>query len=180
VAYIGGRSGYKNFAVLLQAIAISVGKGEPLRLKVIGQPLSKSEQKTMTQLGIGQLVVEVVNPPSIDEALEDCFAVVSTSLAEGFGLVSLEAGKRRIPLVSSDIPVMREILGDAALYFPPKDPLRLHEMLLRLLESTDEYFERAAAMFRATERYSVEKMATETMTVYHQVAQEEAGRRRAR
>lgn len=42
--------------------------------------------------------------------------VVLPSLYEGFGLPAVEAMEFGIPLVCSDIPVLREVAGDAALY----------------------------------------------------------------
>jgi glycosyltransferase involved in cell wall biosynthesis len=45
-------------------------------------------------------------------------ALIQASIAEGFGLPLVEAGSRGVPLLLSDIPVFREIAGDAAIYFP--------------------------------------------------------------
>src|SRR5207245_1810440 len=44
---------------------------------------------------------------------------VFPSLAEGFGFPVLEAMAHGTPVVCSDIPVLRELAGDAALYFNP-------------------------------------------------------------
>jgi len=40
---------------------------------------------------------------------------------EGFGLPVLEAMRRGVPVACSDIPVLREVGGDVAHYFPPDD-----------------------------------------------------------
>lgn len=40
------------------------------------------------------------------------------SRSEGFGLPLLEAGLHRLPIVASDLPVFREIVGDGAWLFP--------------------------------------------------------------
>ncbi len=52
--------------------------------------------------------------------LAGCFAF--PTLAEGFGLPVLEAMQRAVPVACSDIPVLREVCGDAVLYFDPHDP----------------------------------------------------------
>lgn len=49
-------------------------------------------------------------------------AVALPSWYEGFGLPALEACAAGAPVVASDLPVLREIAGDAALYAPPGDP----------------------------------------------------------
>ncbi len=46
-------------------------------------------------------------------------AVVYVPLYEGFGLPPLEAMAARVPVLVSDIPALREVCGDAALYRSP-------------------------------------------------------------
>jgi glycosyltransferase involved in cell wall biosynthesis len=48
-------------------------------------------------------------------------AFVFVSLDEGFGIPMLEALHFGAPVVASDIPVFREILGDRATFVPPLD-----------------------------------------------------------
>jgi glycosyltransferase involved in cell wall biosynthesis len=48
--------------------------------------------------------------------------VVLPSLYEGFGLPAVEALRAGAPLVASDLPVLREVAGEAALYAPPDRP----------------------------------------------------------
>ena len=52
---------------------------------------------------------------------------------EPFGLSALEAGLSRCALVLGDIPSLREVWGDAALYVPPDDHEALHAALMRLI-----------------------------------------------
>jgi glycosyltransferase involved in cell wall biosynthesis len=52
---------------------------------------------------------------------------------EPFGLSALEAGLSSCALVLGDIPSLREVWGDAALYVPPDDHAALHAALLRLM-----------------------------------------------
>lgn len=54
---------------------------------------------------------------------------------EPFGLSVLEAALSGCALVLGDIPSLREIWGDAALYVPPGDPAALHDTLAKLIES---------------------------------------------
>lgn len=52
---------------------------------------------------------------------------------EPFGLAPLEAAQRGCALVLGDIPSLREVWGDAALYVPADDPASLHAVLARLI-----------------------------------------------
>jgi O-antigen biosynthesis alpha-1,2-mannosyltransferase len=48
-------------------------------------------------------------------------ALIVASYAEGFGLPIIEAAQKALPIIARDIPVLREIAGDNALYFNGND-----------------------------------------------------------
>lgn len=52
----------------------------------------------------------------------DATLVLLPSWYEGFGLPALEACAAGAPVVASDLPVLREVLGDGARYAPPDRP----------------------------------------------------------
>ena len=57
-------------------------------------------------------------------------AVVLPSWLEGFGLPPVEGLAAGAPAIVSDLPVLREVLGDGALYVPPGDAEALADALL--------------------------------------------------
>ena len=58
---------------------------------------------------------------------------VLSSRWEGFGLVLVEAMAHGLPIVSSDLPTSKEIMGDFALYFKNGD---IKELAQRLEDAT--------------------------------------------
>lgn len=61
-------------------------------------------------------------------------ALVIPSLYEGFGIPIIEAMACRVPVIASDIPVFREIAGDAALFYGhPRDQNLLCEAIDKVL-----------------------------------------------
>jgi len=56
-------------------------------------------------------------------------ACIFPSIYEGFHLPPLDALSLGAPVLASDIPVHREVLGDAAEYFPPSDAGRLEALI---------------------------------------------------
>lgn len=63
--------------------------------------------------------------------------VALPSFYEGFGLPAIEALQAGAPLVASDLPVLREVAGDAALYAPPNRPDLWADRIAELLENGD-------------------------------------------
>ena len=79
------------------------------------------------------------------ELLRHAAVVVLASEAEGFGLPLAEAISCGTTAVASDIPALREVGGDAALYAPPHEPGALAAALATALEpsTADRLRERA-------------------------------------
>jgi glycosyltransferase involved in cell wall biosynthesis len=75
---------------------------------------------------------------------EQAFAYINPSTFEGFGMPVLEALAAGIPTACSDIPALREIAGEAALFFDPLDEDAIAEALDRI--AGDEHLRRALAL----------------------------------
>lgn len=65
----------------------------------------------------------------------ECF--IFPSIYEGFGLPPLEAMACGCPVLAADIPVLREVCADAAVYFNPYDVESIHNAILAYLKDTD-------------------------------------------
>jgi glycosyltransferase involved in cell wall biosynthesis len=76
--------------------------------------------------------------------------VVCPSVGEGFDLPSVEAIRSGAAVAASDIPVHREILGEAALYFDPYSTQNMSDTIARMLGNSE---------VKASLRAAVEKQA---------------------
>ena len=95
-----------------------------------------------------------------------CRVFVYPSLYEGFGLPLLEAMACGAPVITSNIPVIRETVGDVALLVSPTDVHELARSLMRLLENPAEREQRSAAGKQHASKFSWEKAAAATLEVY--------------
>jgi glycosyltransferase involved in cell wall biosynthesis len=85
---------------------------------------------------------------------------------EPFGLAALEAARDACALVLGDIPSLREVWGDAAVYVDPDDPAALRRALRTLLDAPA--MARAAGLRaqRRAARYTVEAMTAGHLALY--------------
>jgi glycosyltransferase involved in cell wall biosynthesis len=79
--------------------------------------------------GLGVALTPRPSEQELARLLAGAAVVVSPSRAEGFGLVPLEALVAGAPVIAADIAVTRDVLGDAADYFPPGDDAALAMLL---------------------------------------------------
>lgn len=99
-----------------------------------------------------------------------CRVFVYPSLYEGFGLPLLEAMACGAPVVTSNIPSIRETVGEAALLVSPTDVDELARSLVRLLENSAEREQRSAAGKQHASEFSWDKAAAATLKVYRSLS----------
>ena len=100
----------------------------------------------------------------------ECF--IFPSLYEGFGLPPLEAMACGCPILVSDIPVEREVCGDAAMYFNPLDPNEILRTITQYLNSDDVIKETMRQKgFANIMRFSWEKSAKEVMKIIDTISE---------
>jgi glycosyltransferase involved in cell wall biosynthesis len=79
----------------------------------------------------------LVDDDRLDKLLATATAVCHPSLAEGFGMVCLEAMAHGAPVVAADLPSVREIAGDTVVLVPPDDANAFAGALEGLLADRD-------------------------------------------
>ncbi len=100
-----------------------------------------------------------------------CF--VFPSLYEGFGLPPLEAMACGCPVLVSDIPVEREVCGDAALYFNPLDSKNILHTITQYLNDADVIKEKMRQKgYENVTRFSWERSAKVLMNLVKETIRE--------
>jgi glycosyltransferase involved in cell wall biosynthesis len=101
-----------------------------------------------------------------------CQMFVYPSLYEGFGLPLLEAMACGAPVITSDIPSIRETVGNTACLISPTDSTELARVIMRLLKDAPERKKRSAAGIEHAMKFSWEKTASSTLDLYREVMKE--------
>jgi glycosyltransferase involved in cell wall biosynthesis len=89
------------------------------------------------------------------------------SLYEGFGLPPLEAMACGVPVITSNLSSLPEVVGDAGITVPPKDALALKEALRRVLTEPTLRAELAEKGLARARRFTWAEAARQTADTYH-------------
>lgn len=150
LVYMGSFMPYKN----VEAVAAAMRElpGWTLHL------CSKADDATLARLRAlapeGAIAAhQGVSDEEYRELLAGATALVTASRNEGFGLPVIEAMSAGTPVLCSDIPIFREVAGDAALRFDPDAPADLARAARQVAEPA-EFARRSAAGIAEAARWS--------------------------
>ena len=120
---------HKGYETLLDAYALLPPDVPPLRIAGGVQEPDAYRRLVDQQerLGLGDRVelLGAVAPENLPALYAGARALLFPSEVESFGLPLVEAMATGVPVIASDIPVCREICGEAAMYVPPRDAVEL-------------------------------------------------------
>ena len=113
ILYVGDRKGYKNFESIIKAFGNSSFLKKDYKFICFGgDKFSLKEKLFFDKIGIKKnLFQEFGNDQYLKKFYKNASLFVNTSLIEGFGLTNLEAMSFGCPVLCSEIPIFREILG---------------------------------------------------------------------
>ncbi|MFP7833350.1 glycosyltransferase family 4 protein [Marisediminicola sp. LYQ134] len=129
LVYMGTFMPNKNVETLVRGMASLPG----YRLHLLSRIDDATRERLAALAPQGAVVFENgVSDERYLELLRSSTAMVSACLDEGFGIPLIEALAAATPLVVSDIPVFREVGGDAASFFEPLDPAAFARAVIEL------------------------------------------------
>jgi len=179
ILYVGNAFPYKNLDNLLSALKL-VDKKISLVYAASRNVFVDRLVIKAKEIGIDDRLVVAGFVPNEDLAILYKLAemFVFPSLSEGFGLPGIEAMAAGCPVVCSDIPVFKEVYGDAAVYFDPKKPREIAKAIELIINNSPArqalpgeaggelriQLERKG--FEQVKKYSWQKLAAQTLHVY--------------
>jgi glycosyltransferase involved in cell wall biosynthesis len=133
---VSAKLAHKNLTRLIGALASLPAPERPL-LVLPGYPTPHERElrRRAQELGVANDVrfLGWVSAEELEGLYATAAAFVFPTLAEGFGLPVLEAMARALPVACSDIPVLRELAGQDALFFDPRSEQAIARAVGRLL-----------------------------------------------
>ena len=173
LVYMGSFMPYKNVETMVAGMAGLPGFTLHLLSRIT--PQRRAELEKLIPPGAKVEFHNGVTDEEYATFLETATALVSLSRAEGYGLPLVEAMALGTPVIASDIPIFREVGGDAASYVDPASPQQFADAVKKLddREWWEETSRRSVARAR---EFSWEESARQLVDVAHDIVAQRRGK----
>jgi len=138
ILHVGSTIPRKRIDILLRTFAGLAAEFPAARLVRVGGGFTSEQKQLARTLGIDSRIVEMpfVDRDVLAAIYRRAAVVLMPSEAEGFGLPIIEAMAGGTTVVASDLPVLREVGGDAAIYCSVADVTNWVDTVSRLLRQS--------------------------------------------
>jgi glycosyltransferase involved in cell wall biosynthesis len=165
--YVGPRSGYKNFSLLVNALPL-LRKHDLALVLAGGENLTDPERRTLAlALGDGAALMHLrPTDRELARLYDGASALVITSRCEGFGLPLIEAMARGCAVASSTGGSLLEVSGGMAEMFDPDSASACADAVDRALRTDERTLAEATAYAR---RYTWQATARRHRELYSEL-----------
>jgi glycosyltransferase involved in cell wall biosynthesis len=164
--YVGNAYPHKNLETLIKAVSALNELGKKFKLVLVGRE-DDFYARLKKKFGYKDFVTFYgkAEEEELRRLYENAHAYVFPSFQEGFGLPGLEAMAQGVPVVAANAGALKEVYGDAAKYFDPRDVRSLVKAILSLDEP--EVRERLKFNgFKQIAKYNWQNAAKNTLALY--------------
>jgi O-antigen biosynthesis alpha-1,2-rhamnosyltransferase len=173
---VGSIEPRKNHALVLAAFERLWAEHTQIRLVLIGRQAWRTDEllariSAHPKLNESLILRRDASDTELEEYYKSSTALIIASEIEGFGLPIIEAYQRGLPVICSDIPVFREIAGDAATYFDLDDPTSLPRVITDFLHADGTV--RQELPRPLTWRESAGQLLTQINSLMHSISKRE-------
>ena len=169
IVCVGALVKRKGHEFLLKAFKKVLNCINDVDLLIIGWgPEEQELKKLVNNLGITDNVrfIDYVETSEFPKYYSSSEFFVSATLHEGFGVVFAEAMACGLPIVSTNVGAVPEVVGEAGILVEPKNPEQLAEAMLKLLNDSKLREELSKKALERASRFSIEKRTEDLEKIY--------------
>ena len=162
--FVGARLSYKNFGLVLDALKSQMWPND-VDVDIVGPDFTQDEKDYVRYVGVESRLHHLgrLSDTELSRRYHNSLCFIFPSLIEGFGLPILESQRNGCLPVVSDIPVFREVAGEAAIFFDPRSP----DSLASAVTEASLRKSVPADLAGNLERYSWDQAADALIACYH-------------
>ena len=178
--HVGSTIPRKRIDRLLRVFAGLTPAAPRARLVRVGGPLTSAQRALATELGIETQITTLpfLDHPLLSAVYRRAAVVLLTSDAEGFGLPVIEALGSGTPVVATDLPVLREVGGEATSFCRADDLRHWVATVTGLLQERERdparWTGRREVGLRHAARFSWRTYTDEMVRVYERLSENDA------
>ncbi|MFL9482453.1 glycosyltransferase family 4 protein [Chitinophagaceae bacterium LWZ2-11] len=161
----------KNYKRLIQAF--NSKELEYVSLYIVGKDENNFRKDFTTQSRKNVFFLGYVDDKKLHELYVNAIAFIYPSLYEGFGIPPLEAMSKGCPVIVSEIPVLKEICGDAAMFVDPYSVESIKKGILRITIDQELRRSLVGKGYEQIFKYSWEKSAKEIIWLIKNIIEQE-------
>lgn len=146
---------HKGFDLLIEAFSIFAKNNKEWTLDIVGEGVEEPlYRKMIADYKLGGRITLHPFTNNIQQYYTNAQVYVLSSRWEGFGLVLVEAMAHGLPIVSSDLPTSKEIMGDFGMYFTNGNVNELAEQLHKATEI--EWDKKSEEAIQIAQRFNIQ------------------------
>ena len=146
---------HKGFDLLIEAFNIFAKNNKEWTLDIVGEGVEEPlYRKMIADYKLGGRITLHPFTNNIQQYYTNAQVYVLSSRWEGFGLVLVEAMAHGLPIVSSDLPTSKEIMGDFGMYFTNGNVNELAEQLHKATEI--EWNKKSEEAIQIAQRFNIQ------------------------
>ena len=146
---------HKGFDLLIEAFSIFAKDNKEWTLDIVGEGVEEPlYRKMIADYKLGGRITLHPFTNNIQQYYTNAQVYVLSSRWEGFGLVLVEAMAHGLPIVSSDLPTSKEIMGDFGMYFTNGN---INELVEQLHKATEiEWDKKSEEAIQIAQRFNIQ------------------------
>jgi len=146
---------HKGFDLLIEAFQLFAEKNKEWTLDIVGEgPEEPMYRELIKKYKLEERITIYPFTNHIQQYYSEAQVYILSSRWEGFGLVLVEAMAHGLPIISSDLPTSKEIMGDFGMYFTNGD---VNGLAQQTIEATQiNWKEKSEQALQIAARFNIE------------------------
>ncbi|TCO80081.1 glycosyltransferase family 4 protein [Marinisporobacter balticus] len=172
ILFVGGISPRKNIRRLIQAFSMIAHEfKEEYKLVILGEYSENYAclNSLLEKLSLKEKIIFTGFVPKnvLPFFYNGCEVFVYPSLYEGFGLPPLEAAACGVPIITSKVTSMPEVMGESCIYIDPYDVINIAQEIYDTVIDTKLGETLCIKSLAHSKKYSWKRASEETLKVYN-------------